>query len=266
MNYSVVFQKRKASWFMQFITILYRSALTVLKEPMLVKVRIMQTVMVAILIGLIFYGQEYTSDGIMNINGALFLGITTSTFSNVFSVVEVFCNEIEVFFREYQGNLYSTNTYFIGKSLAELPLFILLPVIYTTIVYPMVGFRSGWIHFFHANLINILLANVATSFGYLISTLANNVTMALSIGPPLIIPFLLFGGYFLNAGSVPWYFTWLAKISWFKYGNEALLINQWHGTDVVNVTCAEILVANTSDVCTISGDLILTRLNFEPVN
>ena len=34
--------------------------------------------------------------------------------------------------------------------------------------------------------------------GYLISCVSTSMSMALSIGPPLIIPFLLFGGFFLN--------------------------------------------------------------------
>lgn len=34
--------------------------------------------------------------------------------------------------------------------------------------------------------------------GYLISCISDNLSMALSIGPPVIIPFLLFGGFFLN--------------------------------------------------------------------
>lgn len=34
--------------------------------------------------------------------------------------------------------------------------------------------------------------------GYLISCISNSVSMALSIGPPVVIPFMLFGGFFLN--------------------------------------------------------------------
>ena len=33
---------------------------------------------------------------------------------------------------------------------------------------------------------------------------------------------------FINS-SVPVYFVWLKYISWFMYGYEALIINQWKG-------------------------------------
>jgi hypothetical protein len=45
--------------------------------------------------------------------------------------------------------------------------------------------------------VHVLLA------GYLISCVSSSVSMALAIGPPVIIPFLLFGGFFLNNRYLP---------------------------------------------------------------
>lgn len=45
--------------------------------------------MVSLLIGVIFYGQILDQDGVMNINGALFLFLTNMTFQNVFAVINV---------------------------------------------------------------------------------------------------------------------------------------------------------------------------------
>jgi len=41
------------------------------------------------LIGVIYFGQEMNQDGVMNINGALFIFLTNMTFQNVFSVITV---------------------------------------------------------------------------------------------------------------------------------------------------------------------------------
>lgn len=49
--------------------------------------------MVALVVGVIFYGQELTQDGVMNINGAIFLFLTNMTFQNVFSVANVSFNK-----------------------------------------------------------------------------------------------------------------------------------------------------------------------------
>jgi hypothetical protein len=43
----------------------------------------------AALISVIYFGQELNQDGVMNINGALFIFLTNMTFQNVFSVISV---------------------------------------------------------------------------------------------------------------------------------------------------------------------------------
>ena len=44
---------------------------------------------ISLLFGVIYLGQELNQEGVMNINGALFLLLTNMTFQNVFSVVNV---------------------------------------------------------------------------------------------------------------------------------------------------------------------------------
>jgi len=56
--------------------------------------------------------------------------------------------------------------------------------------------------------------------------------------------------------SVPPYFKWLSYLSWFKYGNEALLINQW--SDVNYIDCTR---SNTT--CPRNGQVVLETFNFE---
>ncbi|XP_049807634.1 protein white-like [Schistocerca nitens] len=245
----------KASWCAQFRAVLWRSWLSVIKEPILIRVRLLQTVMVGFLIGLIYFGQKLDQDGVMNINGALFIFLTNMTFQNVLAVINVFCSELPVFSREHLNGMYRTDVYFLSKTLAELPIFIVIPLIFTSVSYYMVGFNPDPQRFAVATLIVILVANVATSFGYLISCISSSVSMALSIGPPVVIPFLLFGGFFLNSASVPSYFEWLSYLSWFKYGNEALLINQWSGVEEISCTRA-------NSTCPSSGHVVLETLNF----
>lgn len=124
----------------------------------------------------------------------------------------------------------------------------------------MVGLRMTFMHYLVALFIVALVANVATSFGYFISCASSSVSMALSLGPPVIIPFLLFGGFFLNAGSVPPFFKWLSYLSWFRYGNEALLINQW-----ADVGPGEIVCTRLNTTCPANGRVVLETLNFSEV-
>jgi ATP-binding cassette, subfamily G (WHITE), eye pigment precursor transporter len=55
--------------------------------------------MVSLLIGVIFYGQVLNQDGVMNMNGALFLFLTNMTFQNVFAVINVSTDKLSFWVR-----------------------------------------------------------------------------------------------------------------------------------------------------------------------
>ncbi|KAJ4431107.1 hypothetical protein ANN_19702, partial [Periplaneta americana] len=245
----------KASWWAQLRAVLWRSWISIIKEPIVIKVRVLQTLIVSAVIGVIYYGQEMDQDGVMNINGALFIFLTNMTFQNVFAVINVFCAEMPVFMREHFNGMYRVDIYFLCKTLAEVPVFAVLPVIFTCVTYYLVGLNPNILRFIVANIVVMLVANVAVSLGYLISCVSTSISMALAIGPPIIIPFLLFGGFFLNNSSVPPYLKWLSYLSWFKYGNEALLINQW--SDVQHIECT-----HSNATCPKNGHVVLEALDF----
>lgn len=52
-----------------------------------------------------------------------------------------------------------------GKTIAELPLFIIVPILFISITYPMIGLKATFMAFFNALVIITLVANTATSFG-----------------------------------------------------------------------------------------------------
>ncbi|KAK3882731.1 hypothetical protein Pcinc_012936 [Petrolisthes cinctipes] len=245
----------KASWWTQFRNVLWRSWLEVVREPMLIKVRFLQVLIIALLIGTIYFGQQLTQEGITNINGALFLLLTNMTFQNVFGVVSTFCAQLPIFLREHFNGMYRTDVYFLSKMLAELPFHVFYPFVFVAIAYHMVGFTDDVVNFFICAGIVVLVANCAISFGYMISCLARNLSVALAIAAPFIIPLMLFGGFFLNNGSTPSWLTWLKYLSWFNYGNEALVMNQWRGVE--SISC------NANQTCFPNGEAVLSFLHFD---
>lgn len=251
----------KVGWWQQFKAVLKRSVLANTREPMVLKTKVFQMIIVSLLLGVIYLDQEMTQEGISNINGALFLILTQISFSNTMGVVNTFCTELPIFLREHFNGMYRTDVYFISKNLAELPLTIFLPLLFVSIVYYMIGLYAPAENFFICAGLLILVANAAVSFGYMISCMARNLNIALAIAAPLLIPLMLFGGLFLNVDSIPVYFIWIRYISWFNYGNEALIINQWQ--NVKNITCPPDQIPT---LCAFTGEDVIEDLSFNKNN
>ena len=72
----------------------------------------------------------------------------------------MFTLELGIFMREHFNGMYRTDTYYITRQMAEMPVQILSPVIFTCIFYWMVGMNSDPVRFLIACLINILLVQV----------------------------------------------------------------------------------------------------------
>jgi hypothetical protein len=144
---------------------------------------------ISALIALIYQGQTLQYDNVRNIQGALFIFLTNMTFQNVFGVVnvsptfsfivyitvllhpilffsdQVITSELPIFLREHFNGMYRTDIYFLCKTLADLPVYIVFPFVFVTIPYFIIGLNPGAEQFFIACGIVILVANVATSFG-----------------------------------------------------------------------------------------------------
>jgi hypothetical protein len=81
--------------------------------------------------------------------------------------LQVFCAEMPVFLREHFNGMYRVDVYFLCKTLAEVPVFAAIPIIFTCITYYLVGLNPSVQRFFVANIIIMLVANVAVSLGKL---------------------------------------------------------------------------------------------------
>lgn len=61
--------------------------------------------------------------------------------------------------------MYRTDVYFLSKTVAEFPIFIAMPMMFTAICYYIIGLNPEITRFFLACAIVTLVANVSTSFG-----------------------------------------------------------------------------------------------------
>jgi len=262
----------KASWWNQFQAVLWRSWMTVLRDPTFLVVKASSSIVIALLVALIYQGQELDAASVQNIQGVLFLFITNANFDNVFGVINTFTMELPIFMREHFNGMYRTDVYFVSKMIAESFVYILFPFLSFTIPYFAVGLNPAADRYFTGAGILVLVANSAVSFGYFVSCLASSTQVALAIAAPMSIPLLLFGGFFLKNGSVPDWLGWIGYLSWFMYGNEALTINQWRDVQFTNSSQACTLMSNTISAGMVDGPMgiicngndVIKQFNFDP--
>ena len=94
--------------------------------------------------------------------------------------------------------MYSVSAYYLAKMSVEIPLIILLPLLYEVIIYWGVGLSNTVEQFFNFYAILLFLAMSASSLGYFISSIFESAESAAQVGPLILMPLLLFSGFFSN--------------------------------------------------------------------
>ncbi len=166
--------------------------------------------------------------------------------------------EIPIMLREHQNGSYRVFAYYLSKVIIQIPQFTLIPFMFVVIIYWMSNLNNDGGRFLICCLIIILVANCSVSFGECISAAAPSLNVALAMSGPVLVPLMIFSGFFLNNASVPDYFIWLKYLSWLNYANELLMINQWDG--VKNITCTTV-----GGGCLTTGAQVLSKLSFDTV-
>eukprot|EP00118_Oscarella_pearsei_P005221 m.23701 g.23701 ORF g.23701 m.23701 type:complete len:697 (+) comp28518_c0_seq2:216-2306(+) len=225
-------QSYKASFFTQLRFVFWRAWLSNIRDPTAVKVKIGQSLVISLLLGLTYLRTGNDQTRVQNVPGALSFVLIQLSISSVIAVLQTFPLDMPVFLREHQSHVYRTSVFYLSKMMADTPFLILQVLIFSSISYFLIGLNESAEKFFTFFGLCIIIAMVAISLGYTVSAGAPNVSVALAIGPVSFIPFLLFGGFFVRSGTVPVFLEWIQWISWFFYGFETLMINEWTDTTI----------------------------------
>jgi ABC-type multidrug transport system permease subunit len=124
----------------------------------------------------------------------LFHVIVDHVMRNMMGTIIIFQVERPVFLREQANKMYSVTAYYLAKVLADLPLQLITPIVFTVIVYFGIGMTIEASKFFYFYLILMLLTQCAASFGYFMSSIFNREETAVSLAPIIMQPIILFGG------------------------------------------------------------------------
>jgi ABC-type multidrug transport system ATPase subunit/ABC-type multidrug transport system permease subunit len=248
-----------SSWIVQFLVLFVRSFVNIIRDGMLTFARMFQTLSMSIIVGLIYLRIDYFQSNAQDRIGVLFFILLNQSMGAIFGSVTTFPAELAVFLRERGAKTYHVSSYYLAKICAEVPHSLVFPIIFSCISYWMVGLNPGADRFFIHILIMIVVIFAAQSFGQLISAIAPRPEIALAITPVITTLLMLFGGFYMNVNNIPPYVIWIYWISFFHFGFEALVLNEFRG---LTFKCKPEELRGPQKICPIeNGDQVIQNLN-----
>ena len=126
-----------------------------------------------------------------------------------------------------QSGGYNPGPYFLSKLLIETPIDMVFPVVFGSVMAPMVGLNKAGRKMFLTTL--ALQSAAASSLGLSISALSPNAEVALAIGPCVMVLNIMLGDASGAFAEVPDSLAPLSKLSLIRHAFEGVLCSEFEG-------------------------------------
>ncbi|XP_037760970.1 broad substrate specificity ATP-binding cassette transporter ABCG2 [Chelonia mydas] len=214
-------------FFTQLYWVSKRAIKNLIRNPQASVAQIAVTMILALIVGAIFFGVKLDQSGIQNRVGSLFFVTTNQCFSSV-SAIELFIKDKKLFIHQYTSGYYRVSAYFFALLIGDLLPMRTVPVIlFSCISYWMIGYQALAGRFFFFILTLALVSYTATAMSLAISAGMNVVAIANLLITVCFVFMLLFSGLLVNLPSVMGWLNWLKYFSIPRYGLTALQVNEF---------------------------------------
>ncbi|CAN1252468.1 ABC transporter G family member 31, partial [Linum perenne] len=211
------------SW-TQFLICLKKQNLVYWRSPQYNAVRLLCTVIAALILGSQFWdigSKRDTAQALFTVMGALYSACIFLGVSNASSVQPIVSIERTVFYREKAAGLYSPLAYAAAQGIVELPYIFVQTMLYSCITYFMINFERSAGKFLLYALFMFLTFTYFTFYGMLTVGLTSAEHYASIISSAAYSLWNLFSGFLIPKNSIPIWWRWfyyLCPISWTLQG------------------------------------------------
>ncbi|KAK8705248.1 hypothetical protein V6N13_048854 [Hibiscus sabdariffa] len=210
-----------ASWWQQYC-ILFCRGIKERRHDYFSWLRITQVLSTAIILGLLWWQSDSkTVRGRQDQAGLLFFIAVFWGFFPVFTAIFTFPQERVMLCKERAADMYRLSAYFLARTTSDIPLDLILPVLFLLVVYFMAGLRQSASPFFLSVLTVFLCIVAAQGLGLAIGATLMDLKRATTLASVTVMTFMLAGGYFVK--KVPVFISWIRYMS-FNYHTYKLLL------------------------------------------
>ena len=104
--------------------------------------------------------------------------------------------------RERDSGMYDIWVYATTKLIAEIPIMLVIPMIFLLMTYFAIGLNDSLTQFIAFYFIIMFMIQASTAMGYALSSAFNHETTAIAFAPIVNMPLNLLGGYMISLPGI----------------------------------------------------------------
>ncbi|KAJ1952133.1 ATP-binding cassette transporter snq2, partial [Dispira parvispora] len=195
--------------------------------------RYIYNAVMAVIVGSLFYQLPPNTMGAFTRGGALFFALLFNTLMANAEVPKSFSTR-PIVYKQKAFAFYHPSTQFIAQTLVDLPLYLVQVVVFSVILYWMVGLQAEAGKFFFFLLVLYMTCLCLTTLFRMISAVSKDVHVAHVLSGIFLMFYINLTGYLIPPKSMGGWVIWIYYINPIAYGLKALLSNEFRG---MNMEC-----------------------------
>ncbi|XP_062170526.1 ABC transporter G family member 9 [Alnus glutinosa] len=220
------FGRWSTTWWQQF-SVLFKRGVKERRHESFSGLKIGEVLVVAFLAGLLWWQSD--ASHLQDQIGLLFFLTGFWGFFALFEAIFTFPEERMMLNKERSSGMYRLSSYFLSRSVVDLPMELILPTVFVIITYWMAGLKPTAGHFLHTLFVLLYSVLVSQGLGLAIGAMVMDQKSATTLGTVIMLTFLLAGGFYVQ--HVPPFIAWIKYISLSQYAYKLLIGSQYKPDD-----------------------------------
>ncbi|PWA60640.1 ABC-2 type transporter family protein [Artemisia annua] len=223
------------TWMQQFM-ILLRRGLKERRHESFEFLKIAQVVAIALLCGLLWW--QCDKNRIQDQSGLLFFYTGFWGVFPLFQAIYTFPQERAMLAKERSSGMYKLSSYFLSRTIGDLPMELVLPTLFCILTYWMAGLKPDAGSFVYALFTVLLSVLVTQGLGLALGAFVMDLKRATVLGSVIMLSFTLTSGYYVQ--NIPPFISWFKYVSISQHTFKLLLGSQYEKNQTYqcgNQTC-----------------------------
>nr|XP_034180138.1 ATP-binding cassette sub-family G member 4-like isoform X3 [Osmia lignaria] len=222
----------------QLAVLLKRNAIKLSRDKVLTFTRLSMHFIIALIVGTIYFRIGQDAVYVLDNFNLLFFNVMFLMFSAFSATVTTFPLELPIIMREHFNRWYKLHSFYLANKLADIPIQFTAISLYILIVYYMSNQLFELKRFCLYTVMCCAISLVAQTIGLLVGT-GMKVQHGMIFGPLMILPFLIFSGFFVQFRDAHPWLRWIFHLSFLKYGFEGVMI-AIYGYNRPKLSCSDV--------------------------
>lgn len=187
-------------------------------------------IVMALIIGSIFFGTPNTTDGFYAKGSVLFVAILLNALTAITEINNLY-SQRPIVEKHASYAFYHPATEAAAGIAADIPIKFVTASVFNVILYFMSGLRREPSQFFIYYLIGYVSIFVMSAIFRTMAAITKTVSQAMSLAGILVLALVIYTGFTITVPSMHPWFSWIRWINPIYYAFEILVANEFHGQD-----------------------------------